>query len=92
MSLMLKLLAITLLSISLAQAAATNKQIEDFLSKNFKNNPNIKSIEVSVSSKNKIKQMPEWDAFIVNVDATLKNNKKVRQKMIWFSNGFSNST
>jgi protein-disulfide isomerase len=84
---MLKLLAITLLSTSLLQATATNKQVEDFLSKNFQNNPNIKSVNVTVSSKTKIKQMPQWEAFIVNVDATLKNNKQVTQKMIWFSNG-----
>ena len=87
MSLMLKLLTITLISASLLQAAATNKQIESFLEKNFKNNSNIKSVKVEVSSKSKVEQMPDWYAFIVDIDATLKNNKQVSQKMIWFSNG-----
>jgi len=87
MSLMLKLLAITLLSTSLVHAAATNKQVEDFLSKNFSNNPNIKSVKVSVSSKAKVKKMPQWSSFIVDVNAELKNGKNVKQKMIWFSNG-----
>ena len=41
MSLMLKLLAITLLSNSLVYAVATNKQVEGFLYKNLKNNQNI---------------------------------------------------
>ncbi len=89
MSLMLKLLTISLISTSLVQAAATNKQIEYFLSKNFGSNPNIKSVDVSVQSKTKIKQMPKWDAFIVDVDAKLKNGKDVAQKMIWFSNGIT---
>jgi len=87
MSLMLKLLAITLLSTSLVQASATNKQIEDFLYNNFKSNPNIKTIKIGVSSKSSVKEMSEWSAFIVNVDATLKDNREVKQKMIWFSNG-----
>jgi hypothetical protein len=86
---MLKLLATTLLSTSLIHASATNKQIEDFLSKNFGNNPNIEKVNVSVNSKTKIKQMPDWDAFIVDVDAKLKNGKDVTQKMIWFSNGIT---
>ncbi|WP_373072701.1 DsbA family protein [Sulfurimonas sp.] len=84
---MLKLLAITLLSTSLLQAAASNKLVENFLVQNFQNNPNIKSVKVSVNSKTKIVQMPEWEAFVVDIDAILKNNKNVTQKMIWFSNG-----
>lgn len=87
MSLMLKLSAITLLSSILVQAATTNKQIEDFLYSNFKSNPNIKSVDVGVNTRTKIAEMPEWDAFIVDVDATLKDDRKVNQKMIWFSNG-----
>ena len=87
MSSMLRLLATTLLSSTLIQASATNKQIEDFLESNFKGNPNIKSIKIDISSKTPIKQMPSWDAFIVDVDATLKDNRNVEQKMIWFSNG-----
>ncbi|QFR49074.1 thioredoxin domain-containing protein [Sulfurimonas lithotrophica] len=86
MSLMLKLLAITLLSSTFVYATS-NKQVEDFLYKNFKSNPNIKSIKIGVSSKVKIKQMPQWEAFIVDVDATVKGDRKVKQKMIWFSNG-----
>ncbi|MCW8837145.1 MAG: thioredoxin domain-containing protein [Thiovulaceae bacterium] len=86
MSLMLKLLAITLLGSTFVYATS-NKQVEDFLYTNFKGNPNIKSIKVNVNSKVKIKQMPQWEAFIVDVDATVKGNRKVKQKMIWFSNG-----
>ena len=89
MSLMLKLLAITLLSSSLIHAAASNKQIEDFLFKNFQNNKSIKSVKVNVSSKTKVPNMPKWEAFIVDVDATLKDNRNVTQKMIWFSNGLT---
>jgi len=86
MSLMLKLLAITLLSSTLT-LASSNKKIEDFLYSNFKSNPNIKSIKVHVSSSTKIQDMPKWYAYIVDVDATLKGKKVVKQKMIWFSNG-----
>lgn len=87
MSLMLKLLAIILLSTSLVQASVANEKIENFLHKNFKNNPNISSVKVKVSSKTNVKKMPDWNAFIVDVDAILKDKRKVKQKMIWFSNG-----
>ncbi len=86
MSLMLKLLTITLLTSSLF-GAAKNANIENFLYKNFKNNKDIKSIDIKVISKSSIEKMPSWDAFIVDINAILKDNRKVNQKMIWFSNG-----
>ena len=86
MSLMLKLLATALLTSSLF-GAAKNADIENFLYKNFKNNTDIRSIDIKVISKNKVEQMPSWDAFILDINAVLKDNRKVNQKMIWFSNG-----
>ena len=86
MSLMLKLLAIAVLASSLF-GDVKNADIEDFLYKTFKNNKDIKSINIKVIVKTKLEQMPSWNAFIVDVNAVLNNNRKVNQKMIWFSNG-----
>ncbi len=87
---MLKLLATTLLLSSLLQASASNAEVEKFLKKSFTGNPNLVSIKVKVEQKIPIKKLKGWDAFIVGVDAIVKakpKNRKVRQKMIWFSNG-----
>ncbi len=86
MSLMWKLLAITLLTNSLFGAAA-NADIENFLYKNFNTNKDIKSIDIKVISKNEIEKMPLWNSYIVDINAVLIDNRKVNQKMIWFSNG-----
>ena len=86
MSLMLKLLTIALLTSSLF-GAAKNADIEIFLYKKFKNNEDIKSINIKVISKSKMDNMPSWNAYIMDINAILKDNRKVNQKMIWFSNG-----
>ena len=33
--------------------------------------------------------MPKWEAFIVDINAVIKGDRKVNQKMIWFSNGIA---
>ena len=88
MLLMLKSFMIALLLSSALQASVTNKKVEDFLQRSFSKNPNIKSLTVKVATKTSIKKMKGWDAFIVDIIAVVKkNNRKIKQKMIWFSNG-----
>ncbi|WP_324172779.1 DsbA family protein [Sulfurimonas sp.] len=90
MSLMLKLLATTLLLSSLLNATILNKDIENFLKKSFKGNPNIVALKVKVEHRVPVEKLKGWEAFVVSVDATLKakpKNRNVKQKMIWFSNG-----
>ncbi|UCM99480.1 thioredoxin domain-containing protein [Sulfurimonas sp. SWIR-19] len=89
MSLMLKLLSTTLLLSSFLYASTTNEKIEDFLEDKFSENPRLKSVDVKVEDVTPLKQLPKWNAYIVNVKAVLKNKPKqvIRQKMIWFSNG-----
>ena len=88
MSLMLKLLAITLLLSSFAEAAAIEKKIESFLKKTYSGNANIKSINVKVSDGAPIKGQKNWLAYVVELNAILKKDKRqVAQKMIWFSDG-----
>ncbi|MEA1893184.1 MAG: thioredoxin domain-containing protein [Campylobacterota bacterium] len=87
---MLKLLVTALLLSSTLEAGSSNADIEKFLKKSFEGNPNIVSLDVKVKQKVLIKQIKGWEAFIVSVDATVKakpKNRKVKQKMIWFSNG-----
>jgi len=87
MSLMLKLLAITLLLSSIAQADSS-KVVKDFLQKNFGNNPAIKSIDIKVTNTISIKGQRDWKAYSVILSAVLKkDNRKVSQKMLWFSDG-----
>lgn len=90
MLLMLKLLATTLLLNSLLFASSQNKSVEKFLEESFKSNPNIISLKVSVVDKVAIEELKGWDAVIVKIDATVKaqpENKNIKQKMIWFTNG-----
>ena len=88
MLLMLKLLATTLLLNSLLQAGSPNETVKKFIQNSFKNNPNIKSIKVDIEHKIKLEKPKGWQAYVVNLDATLaKDNRKVKQKMTWFSNG-----
>lgn len=88
MLLMLKSLVIALLISSSLQANITNKEVENFLIKSFSNNKSIKSIKIKVMSKTDVKSMKGWQALIVEVNAILKkDDRKIKQKMVWFSNG-----
>lgn len=88
MSLMLKLLATTLLLGSALVADSSQKEVEDFLKKSFSNNPNIKSINIKVVDTIEPRGHEEWSAFVVELDAILKkDNRQLKQKMIWYSNG-----
>jgi len=87
---MLKLLTITILSSSLLFSSATNTEIEDFLKEQFSANKGLSSIKVKVVEVMKLNRLKGWDAFIVSVEANLKQqkkSKKIKQRMIWFSNG-----
>ena len=89
MSLMLKLLATTLLVGSLAHAYSASDRVEDFLSGEFEGNPNISSVDVKIDEIVPLNELKGWNAYIIKVDATLKKDpkNKIKQKMIWFSNG-----
>ncbi len=88
MSLMLKLLAITLTLSSLLRADASGAAVEKFLKDTFSANPNIQSINVKVTSVTEVKGYKDWNAYYVELDAMLKKEKRqVVQKMVWFSDG-----
>ena len=88
MSLMLKLLSITLLLSSIAFAQNTSEKIADFLEDKFMGNPRLKSVDVSVIDVVPLTQIKGWKAYIIDVNAVIKRgNKKIKQKMIWFSDG-----
>ncbi|ADN08957.1 DsbA family protein [Sulfurimonas autotrophica] len=89
MSLMLKLLSMTLLLSSFVYASTASEKIEDFLEDKFSENPKLKSADVQVEEVRALKQLPKWNAYIIDVQAVLKNKPKqlIKQKMIWFSNG-----
>ncbi|MDO9266029.1 MAG: thioredoxin domain-containing protein [Sulfurimonas sp.] len=85
---MLKLLAITLTLSSLLRADASSAAVEKFLKDTFSANPNIKSINVKVTSVTEVKGYEDWNAYYVELDAMLKKEKRqVVQKMLWFSDG-----
>ena len=87
---MLKLLATVLVLSSLLEASSTDADIENFLKKKFKSNPNIISLKAKVQQKTPLKEAKGWSGYIVGVDAVLKakpKNRNIKQKMIWFSNG-----
>ncbi len=88
MSLMLKLLSTTLLLSSFVYAS-TSEKISDFLEDKFSENPRLESVHVKVEDVTPLKQLPQWNAYILDVSAVLKMKPKqtIHQKMIWFSNG-----
>nr|WP_321268536.1 thioredoxin domain-containing protein [uncultured Sulfurimonas sp.] len=87
---MLKLLATTLLLSSLLEASTSDAQMEDFLKKSFSANPNIVKLNVNIEQKIPLQDVKGWNAFIVEVAASVKakeGTRDIKQKMIWFSNG-----
>jgi protein-disulfide isomerase len=85
---MLRLLSITLLLSSFAFAQASAEKIADFLEDKFLQNPRLKSVDVAVIDTVPLQQVEGWNAYIVDVEAVLKQgDKKIKQKMIWFSDG-----
>jgi len=90
MSLMLKLLSIVLLTSSFIYAQTTSEKVEEFLSDQFGDNPKIQKIDVKVVDVVKIPKPKGFDAYIIKVNATVKEGsrvRKVKQRMIWFSDG-----
>jgi len=90
MSLMLKLLAITLLLSSVSVAGNIDEKVEKFLSKALSGNKSLSNLKVKVIDRFDVKNLEDWDAMVVQVEATLKEKSKsrqVRQKMIWFTDG-----
>lgn len=89
MSSMLKVLTTTLVLSTLVYAQDASKKVENFLKEEFSQNPRIQSIEVKVSDVVPLVDLKGWNAYILNVNAFLKDKpkEKVHQKMIWFSDG-----
>ena len=90
MSLMLKLLSIVLLTSSFVYAQTTSEKVEEFLSDQFGDNPKITKIDVKVVDVVKIPKPKGFDAYIIKVNATVKEgnrSRNVKQRMIWFSDG-----
>ncbi|WP_294962122.1 thioredoxin domain-containing protein [Sulfurimonas sp.] len=90
MLLMLKLLATTLLLSSLLQAATSSKDVENFLKKSYEANPNILKLKIKVKQTIVLEKVKGWNAYIVNINATVKGekgNRDIKQSMVWFSNG-----
>jgi len=79
-----------LLTGSFLYAETTSQKIEEFLSDKFEENPKITTIDVNVVDVVKIPKPKGFDAYIVKVNATVKEGKRarnVKQRMVWFSDG-----
>jgi len=93
---MLKLLLSTILLNSLVHADKLEDKVEDFLQDKISENPNIVDINVDVVDTIKISELKDWNAYIVKLDLTIKENKKggdkkatrkINQQTMWFSDG-----
>lgn len=92
MSSMSKLLKKTILLSSLcgvgAFAADKTTLVEEYLTNQLQNNPAVKEGKAKVIDDKPLKQIPGWDAYIIDIDVTLKHaNKHIHQKNIFFGNG-----
>ncbi|MDD2837823.1 MAG: thioredoxin domain-containing protein [Sulfuricurvum sp.] len=76
MSLMPKLSATLLLSVSLF--AATDAEVVAFLKKGIGNNPNISNLQIDVNGKKNVPNMSGWQAYFVNIEADVKQGKDTR--------------
>ncbi len=87
MSLMSKLSATILISASVF--AATNSEVESFLTRTISKNPSIASLQVKVVDRVPLQELKGWDAFVVSLKAKVRQGKKsreVKQRMIYFAN------
>jgi thiol:disulfide interchange protein DsbC len=85
---MWKLLATTTLLSSALLAQNNDKQIVEYLETNFKNNPNIKSLEIDIVDKTVLETPKEWTGYMLRLDAIVDDKgkeRKVSQKMVWFA-------
>jgi len=82
MSLMLKLLSITLLLNSFVYASSVSDKVADFLDDKFMENPRLKSVDVHVSDVVPLTQLKGWNAYIVDVEAYLKAKPKRQHSII----------
>jgi len=85
---MSKLSATILLSSSLF--AATSAQVESFLQKSIGKNPNVSNLSIKVVDQQPLKELKGWDAFTVQLSATVKQgaqSRPITQRMVYFGNG-----
>jgi len=90
MLLMSRLLKNTILLSSLVSVTLSAKSdyVTEYLTNQLENNPAVKEGSVKVVEKKPLKQIQGWEAYILDVDVTLKRGgKKVHQKNIVFSDG-----
>ncbi|MRJ03176.1 MAG: thioredoxin domain-containing protein [Epsilonproteobacteria bacterium] len=89
MSLMLRLLSVSLAS-GLVLSAATEKEIIKFVEKGLSNNPDLKVLDVKILEKQSLPWLEGWEAFIVQFTLKVKElgrEKKVTNTDILFSKG-----
>ncbi|MEA2099284.1 MAG: thioredoxin domain-containing protein [Campylobacterota bacterium] len=88
MSLMLKLLLSTLLLNSFLYADKNTQIVEEFLEETISDNRNIQNVDISVVDTIKVEELKGWTAYVVDIKAILKRDKReIKQKMVWFSDG-----
>lgn len=89
MSLMLKLLATTLLLGSFLNANTTSQKVENYLDDLIGKNARIIDLDVKVVEVKPLKELKGWNAYIVGLEVVLKDKPKetLKEQMIWFSNG-----
>ncbi len=86
---MSKLLKKTLLVSSIISTtvyAAQATLLEKYLTDQLKRNPIVKETKIKIVSKEPLRQIKGWNAYIVEISAKVKD-KKIRQSDIFFSNG-----
>jgi protein-disulfide isomerase len=88
---MLKLLIPSLLISSIVSSALlanSSKDLEKFIGRGIKNNPNVKDYEVVVLEKQKLSKPKGWEAFIVEINAKVNVSgkiKKINERSIYFT-------
>lgn len=89
MSLMSKLSAAILVS-SLSLFGATDAEVTQFLTKQIGGNKNVSNLKITVTSREAVKELKDWDSVIVKLTAHVKQGtqeRDIEQQMIYFVHG-----
>ncbi len=89
MSLMSKLSAAILVS-SLSLFGATDAEVTQFLTKQIGGNKNVSNLNITVTSREALKELKDWDSVIVKLTARVKQGtqeRDIEQQMIYFVHG-----
>ncbi len=97
MSLMSKLLSVTLIATLSLSAASNESEVKEYIKKHLVKSPRIKVGEVEIIEKQSPSELKGWDVYFVNIHAEIQQSPTVKDKVtvpetIFVKDGFAANT